>query len=355
MDRPPSPDPPRPRTWERAWQDALYGPDGFYRTFSPGQHFATSAQGIPGGGEVLAAAVVELARRHGCSSVVDVGAGGGELLAGVRDLAPGLRLTGVDVVDRRRTGTGKGLDPGTATPAAEAADEWLLSPGGAALPDSLAGLTDTLLVAHEWLDVVPCPVVERDEAGVWREVLVRPDGSEVAAAGPPVRGEDLAWLGRWAPEHVRRAEVGLTRDRAAADLLDRLGSGLLLLVDYGHVRRTRPVHGTLSAFRDGREVAPVPDGSCDLTAHVAVDSLVEHLRALTPGVPVDVLPQREALGRLLPDASTAVPHELARREPTAYLRALARRAAVRALSAPGGLGDFAWVTVRRSPADGPRQ
>src|SRR5690606_1480756 len=136
----------------------------------------TSAQGIPGGGEVLAAAVVELVRQHGCSAVVDVGAGGGELLAAVRALAPGLRLPGVDVADRRGAGTAAGT--------AAAAGAWLLSPGGAALPDSLTDLDDTLLVAHEWLDVVPCPVVERDDAGVWREVLVGPDGSEVSAAGP---------------------------------------------------------------------------------------------------------------------------------------------------------------------------
>lgn len=338
---PPSPDPSRTRTWEQAWQDALYGPDGFYRAFLPGQHFATSAQGIPGGGEVLAAAVVELARRHGCSSVVDVGAGGGELLAEVRALAPDLRLTGVDVVDR------------SGTHAAGVVDAWLLSPGGAALPETLTGLTDTLLVAHEWLDVVPCPVVERDGAGVWREVLVGPYGTE--STGPEVGGEDLAWLVRWVPDHVHRAEVGLPRDRAAADLLSRLGTGVMLLVDYGHERATRPVHGTLAAFRDGREVVPVPDGSCDLTAHVSVDSLVDRVRLLHGAGQPDVLPQRVALARLLPGADDPVPHELARREPSAYLRAVARRAAVRALGDRGGLGEFTWVTVERSPEGGPRQ
>ncbi|MCM3487659.1 SAM-dependent methyltransferase, partial [Kocuria rosea] len=151
----------------------------------------------------------------------------------------------------------------------------------------------TLLVAHEWLDVVPCPVVERDGTGVWREVGVLPDGSETS--GAPVSGEELEWLARWVPDHVRRAEVGLPRDRAAADLLGRLDSGVLLLVDYGHVRATRPAHGTLAAFRHGREVTPVPDGSCDLTAHVGVDSLVDHVRLLHQVEQPDVLPQRAAL------------------------------------------------------------
>lgn len=335
----PSTDEPRPRTWERAWHEALYGPDGFYRTTTAGRHFATSVQGIPGGGEVLAAAVVTLARRHGCSRVVDVGAGGGELLARVRALEPGLHLTGVDVVGR-----GAGTDGNPADLVRDGADAWLRSPGGAALPDDLAGLTDTLVVAHEWLDVVPCPVVVRED-GVWREVTVRRDGTEVAGAPLDPSAPSGAWLERWVPAHVARAEVGLARDRAAADLLGRLGSGVLLLVDYAHVRGTRPPHGTLTAFRDGREVEPVPDGSCDLTAHVAVDSLVEHLSRRRPVARADVVTQREALADLLPAASEPVPHELARSAPAAYLRALAGRSALRALCAPGGLGDFSWVTV----------
>lgn len=318
---------PRPRTWRRAWQDALYGPSGFYRLTSPAEHFTTSAQGVPGGGELLAAAVVALARRHRCTRVVDVGAGGGELLTAVRGLAPELRLTGVDVVDRDPTGV----------------DDWLVSPGGACLPDGLTGLTDTLVVAHEWLDVVPCPVVRRDEDGVWREVAVQPDGTE--SGGEAVGGEARAWLGRWVPEEVERAEVGLPRDRAAADLLGRIGSGALLLVDYGHVRATRPQQGSLTAFRHGREVRPVPDGSCDITAHVAVDSLVDHVRLLHRVEQPDVTPQRVALTDLLPEAGAPVPHELARREPAAYLQALSRRAALQTLTAPGGLGDFTWITV----------
>ena len=147
------------RPWEQAWQDALYGPRGFYRHHAPGDHFATSVQGLPGGGQILAEAVLALARRHGCGRVVDVGAGRGELLGRLRDLDPDLHLTGVDVVP---------------APPGFGVDRWLVSPGGAALPDGLTDLEDTLVVAHEWLDVVPCPVVERDAADPerWRSVLV---------------------------------------------------------------------------------------------------------------------------------------------------------------------------------------
>ena len=63
-----------------------------------------------------------------------------------------------------------------------------------------------------------------------------------------------------------------------------------LAVDYGHVAADRPGGGTLTGYADGGQVAPVPDGSCDLTAHVAMDSLShdelhtqrDALRALGP-------------------------------------------------------------------------
>ena len=66
---------------------------------------------------------------------------------------------------------------------------------------------------------------------------------------------------------------GSTRDLAWGDLVCRVRHGILLAVDYGHTRGDRPTGGTLTAYRAGALVAPVPDGSCDLTAHVAVDSL----------------------------------------------------------------------------------
>lgn len=319
--------------WEDAWQEALYGAAGLYRRAAPAEHFATSAQGLPGSEGVLAAAVVELARRHACTRVVDVGAGGGELLGAVAALDPTLELTGVDVVEHAPA-------PGV---------RWVRSPGGAALPATLRELEATLVLAHEWLDVVPCPVVTRD-GDDWRRVRVDRHGAE--SLGEPLDGPELEWVRRWVPEQATRAEVGLPRDRAAGDLLGRLRSGVLVLVDYGHQRATRPVDGSLVGYRSGRVVPPVPDGSCDLTAHVAVDSLVEHLQSLAGRGAARVTTQREALADLLPDAAGPVPHDLARTDPTAYLRALARRSALGVLGAPGGLGDFTWIVLPRTPAPG---
>ncbi|MDO5739196.1 MAG: SAM-dependent methyltransferase [Ornithinimicrobium sp.] len=349
------------RPWEEAWADALYGPRGFYRQHAPAEHFATTVQGIPGAGAILAEAVVILAARHGAERIVDVAAGRGELLAHLRQQAPGLHLTGVDVV-----ACPDGLD----------VDCWLVAPGGAQLPDQLRGLEKTLVIAHEWLDVVPAPVVERDLVGppdqvVWRVLTVDPHGVEARAVR--VEGEDLSWLERWVPSSVIRAEVGRPRDLAWLDLLSRVETGLVIAIDYGHTFADRPVHGTFTGFRRGREVLPLPDGSCDLTAHVAVDSLAAGLSPAgaprttppmpTTGPPITptrdvtlptdpgqchVLLQRDVLRDLL-DVTTAspVPHELARTRPTAYLEAVARRSALLALTAPGGLGGFHWVMAVR--------
>jgi hypothetical protein len=60
--------------------------------------------------------------------------------------------------------------------------------------------------------------------------------------------------------------------------------GLALAVDYGHNASGRPRLGTLTGFRDGREVEPTADGSCDLTVAVALDA-VAAAGARAHGVP----------------------------------------------------------------------
>lgn len=308
------------RSWEAAWQEALYDPDGFYRRTRPADHFATSVQGIPHAGPILARAVAALANHHGLRRVVDVGAGRGELLGHLASAAPSLELHGVDVVDRPAE-----------LPASVA---WTTAPGGAALPESLHALDGTLVVAHEWLDDVPCPVAGHDGAA-WREVLVGATGEE--RLGPPLQGTELAWAKRHGipdPEPGDRLEIGTTRDRAYADLCARVRRGVIVAVDYGHRSGGAPREGTLAGYRGGRLCPPVPDGSCDITAHVCVDSLGAD----------DAVTQRDLLGGL-DIAPPAPPRALARDDPPAYLEALARHSAWTALRAPGGIGDFWWIVT----------
>ena len=314
------------RSWRSAWQDALYGSGGFYRQPSgPAGHFATSAQGIPGGGRLLARALVILAERAGCTALVDVGAGRGELLTEVAAIAPALELTGVDVVERP----------------ADLPDHvgWMVSPGGAELPADLRGLSGTLVIAHEWLDVVPCTIVEYDGA-VWRVVEVDTDGKERLT--DPAAVTDSEWLQHhWRADVAEgdRAEVGITRDTAFGELRSRIDSGLLVAVDYGHLRADRPQWGALTGYRDGMQCPPRPDGSTDITAHVAMDTLGAG----------ELVCQRELFDSLAlrPEAPAIT---LASDDPPAYLQALADRSSYAQLTAPGGLGDFWWaIDLVRSP------
>ena len=355
------------RPWREAWHEALYGAEGgFYRAAAgPAAHFSTATHGPTGA--VLAAALLRLwMTSHSLppAVVVDVGAGRGELAThllnalstlyaaptieygsartevttrpeqdaartevATRPGAVATRVVAVDVVDRP-----DGLDD---------AVEWVRSPGGADLPDQLRGLTDALVIAHEWLDVVPCVVSQVDDRGRLRRVLVDPASGREALGGP-LEPAELDWCRSYWPVGTPgdRMEVGSARDDAWCRLLGRVDSGLVVAVDYGHTRATRPPAGTLTAYASGRQVDPVPDGSCDITAHVAVDSL----GAGRVGLQRDVLRELGVHGRL-PD------HTVATADPLAYLRALERCSAEAALIDPDGFGGFWWAIEAVSGGD----
>jgi SAM-dependent MidA family methyltransferase len=317
--------------WRAAWQRALYAEEqGFYRRVAgPAGHFTTSSHGILG--IALARALVVLARQEGLTRFVDVGCGRGELLRAVHGLGPDLELVGVDVVAR----------PGALPEGAR----WVMSSGGPDLPDLELGTTDAgadqgglLVVANEWLDVVPCTVAEVDDGGTLREVLVDP-ATGVESLGGPVADVDLGWVEAWWPKAApgERVEVGRSRDEAWQGLLERLaglGRVVAVAIDYGHTVGNRPAGGTLTAYRDGVQTGPVPDGSMDITAHVAMDSLPHD----------ELMTQRRALADLGTQTERP-PHELARRDPAAYLRGLSAHSASSALAGEG-FGDFLWAVSR---------
>jgi SAM-dependent MidA family methyltransferase len=276
-------------TYRQAWDAALYGPDGFYRRERPAQHFRTSVHASA----LFGQAIAELASKAGLTQVVDIGAGSGEL-------GRVLGAEGLDVLD------------------IELDDE---------LPPVLTGL----VIANEWLDNVPCELAELDAEGTPRYLQAD------LTPGDVVEGNDLDWLRTWWPliEPGDRAEIGLARDEAWADVVGRLDQGLAIAIDYGHTRATRPPYGTLTGFRAGRECEPVLDGSCDVTAHVALDSLA----AVAHGF---VVKQRDALLALGVTASRPS-QELARAEPLRYLAELSAAGEAAELLDPAGLGSFGWV------------
>ena len=168
-----------------------------------------------------------------------------------------------------------------------------------------------------------------------RTVLGDEDGTE--SLGEPLATEDLRWAqSHWPGPHAcgDRVEVGRPRDAAFATLVARTGSGLVVAVDYGHTVAARPRAGTLTGFADGSACLPVPDGSCDVTAHVAMDTLG-----------ADGLHTQQDLLRGLGVDGTRPPVALARRDPAGYLAALAAASHASALTGPGA-GDFLWALRR---------
>ncbi|CAM5258076.1 hypothetical protein SALBM217S_09970 [Streptomyces griseoloalbus] len=87
--------------------------------------------------------------------------------------------------------------------------------------------------------------------------------------GSRLAGPVVAAAARWRAG-ARRS--GSARDHAWTAAVATLERGAAVAVDYAHGAGARPPFGTLTAFREGRETEPVPDGSRDLTAHVALDA-----------------------------------------------------------------------------------
>jgi SAM-dependent MidA family methyltransferase len=118
-------------------------------------------------------------------------------------------------------------------------------------------------------------------------------------------------------------------------------------VDYGHVLGDRGTRGdrrpTLTGWRDGHPVHPVPDGSCDITAHVALD-------AVTAAVDGRLTSQHEAL-TALGIRSERPARELSTTDPRGYLARLAESSSAAELLDRRSLGSYGWVVKAVGTAD----
>ncbi len=315
------------KPWSAAWTAAA---EQFWADESPSDHFRTST-----GDEIarrMLAEALDLDERLGRPAeftVLDIGAGDGDLLRRMRYLAP------PGVIDRWRF---VGVD---LRPHPQDACEWIR--GRAPDEVDLAPVVG-LVMAHEWLDELPCDVVECDLEGVPRLVLVDPEGVE--SLGPALAetadcrayGMDSAamsdWLREWWPLYApgERAEVGIPRDRAWRWLTGLVTNGVAIATDYGHTKDSR--QSTLVGYRHGRLTSPIPDGRVNLTAHVAVDSCA----AQVPGSTLHT--QREMLPPVTPTPADGA-------DGPTRARALARASTLARLRDPRGLGSFRWLRMER--------
>jgi SAM-dependent MidA family methyltransferase len=305
-------------TWRAATRRALYDDGGFYRrTDGPAGHFRTSVHASRG----FAEALLTLARSAGLNTIADIGSGRGELLRTLHDLDPSVHLIGVEIASRPAD--------------LPAPFEWL---------DQLPAALDALLVGNEWLDNVPVDLARRAGDDV-RLVVVDPS-SGVERVGPCVSGRDAEWLDMWWPlPDGGCAEIGHPRDDAWSAAIRSLGRGIAVAADYEHRRDSRPVEGSLTGYAAGRQVPPVPDGSCDITSHVALDACAA--AGLTAGAGWSVhTTQRQAL-RALGGPRPLPAYDLAARDPADYLAWLSRASHDAELTRRGGLGDFGWLVQGR--------
>ena len=275
------------RAWVDAWDDANHT---FYTHHAPEQHFRTPTAAGTATARRIAALLApppqhphEHPRPAPRSSlprcIVDIGSGSGALLTQLAALVDDeVTLIGVDVRPRPDD--------------LPAAIGWRQVRVTRDIEDITGrdGLITGLVIAHEFLDDVACPVVELDddlrprivqvEAATGTEVL-GPDLADPAAEallGGISPNEARAWLDHWWPatKPLARREVGLPRDLLWRRLTRILASGHAIAIDYAHRLDDRRLGlwdgGTVKGFVDGSACRPRPDGSVNITSHVALDS-----------------------------------------------------------------------------------
>jgi SAM-dependent MidA family methyltransferase len=221
--------------------------------------------------DIIAVPVVDLLEHAPEVTITDVGAGNGRLLHQVKALwepqtSARIRWRGIDLRERPHD-----LDP---------VIEWITA--------DVHDLADRLepgpgvVIAHELLDDIACAIAEVGDDGRLRMVDVDP------RTGLESLGDELPddpWTAAWWPrrEPAARVEIGHSRDEAWRSITGLIDNGVAIAIDYGHVavERTAGIWdaGTLTAFCEGRLVRVVPDGTCNITAHVAVDACAAAVEA----------------------------------------------------------------------------
>jgi SAM-dependent MidA family methyltransferase len=243
--------------WRERWSK-----DGFYRDHTPYQHFDTFIQHSEHLGNVLSTWLTDV--NGGRVEIVDLGAGDGGLASSLSTLLPTAIVHAVDVRQR---------------PAHLSSDvAWhTLDVTRERLPHLDAKATP-VLIAHEFLDDVPCDVVEVDNSGTC--IWMHADGNGFLTPGDVVEDQGTRdWIHRWWPplRPGMRIEVGLARDQLWHRLLRTWPNTIGIAIDYGHTLRERMIGtwdgGTVTGYRNGHQVVPQLDGHTNVTAHVAVDAI----------------------------------------------------------------------------------
>lgn len=245
--------------WQEIWADSRFWVDT-----SPADHFDTPSTLA---GDLISRRLSSWLREFRCSAVIEIGVGNGQILPHIPKLHSETPCYGIDMRDSSYHGFDYVQQKWEVR-----TEKWLAPAGNPPLADWLAGFGEPILVfAIEWLDDLACEIAHRNSIG---ELTGLGPGGPIGSLSP----DDHAWIDRWWPGTGAIA-VGRNRDIAWAWLAARLPRGsVLVTIDYGHVRSSRPADAGFRAYLNGREVPPGP--GANLTAAVAVDSLAAAVEEL---------------------------------------------------------------------------
>jgi len=320
--------------WVEAWTRAA---NTFYSGQWPADHFATAPAQSTVVAEGLAHYLTEIIEDlhsggyFGAIDVCEVGGGDGTLMTQVLALAAQQHPA---VAFRARV-----IELRARPPHLASTIEWIDGPMQTHLPESIRGL----IFAHEVLDDVPLTLAQYDEALTLRQVMVNAaTGDE--ELGAPISANDSEWVSRWWPHQSvgGRIEIGAARDQVWAAIASTVSTGIAIAIDYAHTQEQRSrgflALGTLTGFRDGFARQPVPDGSMNITAHVALDACAVAAEQACAPLPVTTVlsSQRDALGVLdYSDAPPQSPHDA--------LVAIAQHSQRELARDTQGFGAFTWL------------
>lgn len=333
-----------PIPFEEYMAECLYGTDGFFTTgpvrSTAAGDFLTSPEVSPwfgrAVGRFLAADLGEVRR------FVEVGAGSGSLLTALSAEIHPDEIWAVEASPTARRALGHIVGPDRVT-------ERL---------DDLPPRIDGAIVANELIDNLPVALAVRTADG-WMEHAVGAPAGGLAFVAVPARPEVAGWADAFGGEvpiggivEVQLAAAGWLR---AA--LGRIGSGTLVLIDYGGTveeLEPRRSQGTLRTYRS-HHLGPDPllePGATDITVDVnftAIEAAAGELGAAT-----ELWRQDDFLTRWgVRDAVSELRHrELAAARSGDTMTQLARRSeriAAETLLHPRGLGDFRVFIARLPP------